>query len=186
MSLVTADDADLFQQWTVDDLAHLPEDGNRYELLDGRLIVSPAPIPLHQDAVLAICDALREACPADLKVFLAPIDYEISRNTSLQPDVVVMRRAGVDRLKPLRTPAVLVVEVVSKGSRTMDPKGKPPAYGRSGVEHYWTFDPSKPHFVARRWCDDGYVTVAEASGGQRIRLDQPYRIEICPEEIIND
>lgn len=47
MTLVTADDAELFPRWTVDDLAHLPEDGNRYELLNGELIVSPAPVPLH-------------------------------------------------------------------------------------------------------------------------------------------
>ena len=192
MSLVTADDADLHHdvqkqwgEWRIDDLAHLPEDGNRYELLNGHLIVSPAPIPLHQRAVRMILGLLDRACPPDLEVFDAPIDYQIGSDTSLQPDLVVMRRADVNLLKPLCKPALLIVEVISKGSRKDDLKDKPPAYARSGAEHYWTFDPLKLHFVARRRNGDGYVEVAEASGEQRIRLDQPYPVELCPAEITN-
>ena len=192
MSVVTADDADVHRgsppkrgEWTVHDLARTPEDGVRRELFHGELIVSPSPIPLHQFAVLAIYEELRAACPPDLKVLVSPIDYEIGLDTSFQPDVVVMRRTDIDRFTPLRKPAVLVVEVLSKGSRTMDLKKKPPAYGSSGVEHYWTFDPRKVHFAARRWRGVEFVEVATATDEQRVRFDDPYPIEICPAEIIN-
>jgi Uma2 family endonuclease len=186
MSLVTADDADLFRRWTVDDLAHLPDDGNRYELLNGRLAVSPSPIPRHQTATFEIGVLLRAACPREMQVLVAPIDYQITSDTSFQPDVVVMRRADVNAfVRPLRGPAELVVEIISKGSRKMDLEEKPPAYARSGVQHYWTFDPLKLQFVARRRSGARYVEVAEASGEQRIRLDEPFPVGICPEEIVN-
>lgn len=186
MTLVTPDEADVSRHWTVDDLAYLPDDGNRYELLNGELIVSPAPIPLHQDAVFEIGVLLRAACPPDVKVYVSPIDYQISFDTSLQPDVVVIPRAGLDRLKPLKTPALLVVEVISKSSKTTDLERKPPAYARSGVDHYWTFDPLNAYFVARRWRGDRYVEVATASEDERIRLDEPFPVEICPAEIIGE
>ncbi len=185
MSLVTADDADLHRKWTVDDLAHLPDDGNRYELLNGELIVSPAPFPLHQRASRAIARILDRACPAHLEVFDAPIDYEIAPDTSVQPDIAVMRRADVDPLKPLSKPALLIVEIISTGSRKLDLERKPPAYARSGADLYWTFDPQKVHFVARRRSGTRYMEVAKASGDQRIRLDEPYPVEICPAELIH-
>jgi Uma2 family endonuclease len=185
MSLVTADDADLDRPRTVDDLAYLPDDGNRYELLDGELVVSPAPIPLHQMAVLGISDALRVACPPDLRVFVAPIDYVIDLHTCLQPDVVVMRRSDVDPLKPLSRPALAIVEIISPSSRATDLAKKPPAYARSGADFYWTLDPYDLHFVARRRRGAEYVETATAAGEQRLRLDEPYPVEICPAEITN-
>jgi Uma2 family endonuclease len=80
---------------------------------------------------------------------------------------------------------VLVVEVLSNSTRKTDLEGKQPAYAISGADHYWTFDPQELHFVARRRQGTEYVSVAEASGEQRIRLDEPYPVEICPAEIIN-
>lgn len=193
MSSMTGEKPDLFRnppprpdEWTVDDLAYLPEgDRSRYELLNGELLVSPSPIPLHQDAVLGICVLLRAACPPDLKAYVAPVDYEIGSDTMLVPDVVVMRRADVDPHTPLRQPAVLVVEVISPSSRKPDLEKKPLAYAMSGVEHYWTFDPDEPHFVAWRREGAEFVMVAEASDRDRIRLDEPFAVEICPAEIIN-
>ncbi len=185
MSLMTADDADLDRVRTVDDLKYLPDDGRRYELLDGELIVSPAPFPLHQRAVQEIFMLLRAACPPDLEVFFSPIDYEINVDTCLQPDLVVMRRADVDLKTPLRKPAVLIVEVISPGSRKTDLDRKPPAYVRSGTDFYWTFDPEAVEFVAWRRRSGRYVEMAKVTGEQRLRLDEPYPVEVCPTEIIN-
>jgi len=185
MTLVTTDDADLDRVRTVEDLAYLPDDGKRYELLDGELIVSPAPFPLHQRAVQEIYVLLRAACTADLEVFVAPIDYEINFNTCLQPDVVVMRRADVNLKTPLRKPAVLVVEVISSSSRKTDLEKKPPAYVRSGADFYWTFDPDDVELVAWRRRSGEYVKVATVTGEQRLRLEEPYPVELCPMELID-
>jgi Uma2 family endonuclease len=179
------DETDVSRHWTIDDLAYLPDEGKRYELIDGELIVSPAPFPLHQVAVLAICDALRVACPPDLIVFVSPIDYEISYDTVLQPDVVVMRRDDFDLKQPLRRPAVLTVEVMSTSSRDTDAKKKPAAYARSGAGYYWTFDPDELVFVAHRRRDADYVQMARVTGDQRLRLVEPYPVEICPAELVH-
>jgi Uma2 family endonuclease len=58
--------------WTVDDLEHLPDDGLRYELLDGILLVTPAPVPIHQGVLGELYKRLDAACPRHLKVFVAP------------------------------------------------------------------------------------------------------------------
>jgi Uma2 family endonuclease len=60
--------------WTVDDLRNLPDDGLRYELVDGTLLVSAAPSKLHQRALGNLHVLLRAGCPAHLEVFLAPTD----------------------------------------------------------------------------------------------------------------
>ena len=58
--------------WTVDDLDDFPDDGNRYELIDGTLLVSPAPNWAHQEMGGTLYVQLRAACPNDLRVMIAP------------------------------------------------------------------------------------------------------------------
>lgn len=192
MTVVTADDAEVHDVpvWmlgdhTVDDLEHTPDDGKRYEIFDGKMVMSPAPTRPHQRATRAIWRLLDRACPPDLEVWFAPVDFQPTRRRSYQPDVMVTRRADPLPEKALQEPPVLAVEVVSRGSRKLDLEVKPQAYATSGIHLCWTFDPQKLHFVARRRQGVEYVTVAEATGEDRIRLDQPYPVEICPAEIIN-
>jgi Uma2 family endonuclease len=192
MRVVTADDADLRDEpvwvlgdFTTDDLEHTPYDGQRYEIFDGKMVVSPAPRSPHQRALRAIFRVLDRACPPDLEVYFAPLDFQPTRNRSYQPDVMVTRRADFETETPVRIPPLLAVEVVSRGSRKLDLELKPQAYATSGIDLYWTFDPRRLLFVARRRRGVEYVEVAEATGEQRIRIDEPYPVEICPAEIIN-
>jgi len=62
-------------EWTFEDLDALPDDGLQYELVDGVLLVTPAPVPRHQRAVLRLAVLLTESCPGDLEVFVAPLDF---------------------------------------------------------------------------------------------------------------
>src|SRR5690625_3097826 len=71
------------------DLENLPEDGHRYELIDGTLIVSPSPIPRHQRAVGRLFLLLHEACPQDQEVFVAPLDVVLSNDSVIIPDLLV-------------------------------------------------------------------------------------------------
>jgi Uma2 family endonuclease len=106
--------------WTVDDLDRLPDDGLRYELVDGVLLVSPAPRPRHQRAVLGLARrVLADACPPELEVFVAPLDFRPARQRSLQPDVLVVRREDVGEDNVSR-PLLLAVEVLSPGTRLRD------------------------------------------------------------------
>ncbi|MGH3444347.1 MAG: Uma2 family endonuclease, partial [Nocardioidaceae bacterium] len=90
------------------DLSALPDDGHRYELIDGTLIVSPASRPRHQDAVLELAVLLRQRCPRHLKVFVAPLDVALGSDTLLQPDVLVARRSDLTE-RDLPAPPVLAV-----------------------------------------------------------------------------
>ncbi len=83
--------------WTVDDIDLLPDDGLQYELIDGILVVSPAPVPRHQRVVVRLLVQLDLACPPELEVLVSPIDFRPDKTTSVQPDVVVVRRAQSGR-----------------------------------------------------------------------------------------
>ena len=106
-------------EWTVDDLETLPDDGLRYELLDGTLIVSPAPVPRHQRAIVRLVLLLSAACPADHEVFVAPLDWQPDRRTSLEPDLLVVRKDRIGEKNITQTPAI-VIEVLSPGTARID------------------------------------------------------------------
>ena len=95
-------------EWTVADLAQTPDDGLRYELVDGVLLVSPAPSNRHQIAVGELFALLRAACPPDVRVMLAPTDYQPTDRRSLQPDLLVARRADVGD-EPISAPLLRVL-----------------------------------------------------------------------------
>lgn len=81
------------QQWTADMVRSLPDDGQRYELIDGVLLVSPSPARQHQRAVRLLLIALQSYCEQhDLGEALdSPADIELSPNDIVQPDVFVLR-----------------------------------------------------------------------------------------------
>ena len=168
--------------WTVDDLDELPDDGFQYELFDGVLVVSPAPVTVHQLAVVGLAYRLRIVCPSELVVLVAPYDFRPTRSRSLQPDVLVARRDQLGE-KNLVHPPVLVVEVLSPSTRSKDLVMKRHAYATSRVPHFWTFDPDGPDFAAHALVGPEYKLVAKASGPERVELTEPYRVAICPDEV---
>src|SRR5438552_13122000 len=101
------------------DLEYMPDDGRRYELIDGELIVSAAPGRVHQRAVGRIYRLLDDACPPGSEVLIAPFAIGLAEDTELQPDVLVARR---DQLtdKELPGPPELAVEVLSPTTRMVD------------------------------------------------------------------
>jgi Uma2 family endonuclease len=170
------------REWTVDDLESLPDDGLRYELVDGMLFVTPAPTPPHQTSVLGLAVALRTACPADLQVFVSPIDYQPNRRRSLQPDLAVVRRSGVGE-KNLVVPPLLVVEVLSPSTRRYDAMVKRGVYEESGVASYWMFDSKVPSLHVSELVAGQFKEVAKAVGGEEIRVERPFPVRLCPAEL---
>jgi Uma2 family endonuclease len=171
-------------QWTVDDLKRLPDDGRRYELYDGVLVVSPSPVAPHQRASRAIFRLLDRACPPELEVFYAPFDFQPTDTRSFQPDVLVVRRHDVEDDKPLHKPLMLAVEVLSPSTRSLDQIFKREMYASSGVDLFWIFDPKQVEFVAYERDGERYMETARATGEERLTLDRPYPVEICPAEIV--
>jgi Uma2 family endonuclease len=170
-------------EWTVDDLAQLPDDGRRYELFDGELVVSPAPFPLHQRSVAAFYRLLYASCPPDLEVLFSPIDFQPTKKRSFEPDLLVARRADVQPMAVLTAPPLLTVEVISRSSRKIDRERKRDMYATSGVDNYWIFDPEDPEFVALRRDGQKYLEIGTAKDDERFLVERPYPVEICPAEI---
>lgn len=129
---------------TYPDLLDLPDDGKRYELLEGELVVSPAPAPRHQRAVVHIAVFLRRAEDAGYGlVYVAPFYVVFDEDHTTEPDVFFIRR---ERLQIVGEDVVrgapdLVVEVLSPGTRRRDLRAKMQTYARFGVPFYWIADP---------------------------------------------
>src|ERR1700685_2276222 len=114
--------------FTWDDLEALPEDGFRWELVDGQLLVTPGPRPRHQRAVRRLCRLLTAACPQDLEVVLSPCDWKISSTTVLVPDLMVVRKDQLDLDEPFTGTPLLVVEVRSPSTAATEQPLKRPQY----------------------------------------------------------
>jgi Uma2 family endonuclease len=137
---------------TYEDYAALPEDGNRYELFDGELVVSPAPRPRHQGASLKLASRLLTHAEAHAlgRVYTAPIDVILSPTTVLQPDIVFVAK-GHERIiteRAIEAPPDLVVEILSPGTSRRDRGAKARLYARFGIAHYWILDPKAHTFEA--------------------------------------
>ena len=170
-------------QWTVDDLDLLPDDGLQYELLDGLLLVSPAPTRRHQRATLELATLLRTHCPSTMEVLVAPLDWRPDNRTSLQPDVLVLADRDLD--SAAADSMILAVEVLSPSTRRKDAVYKRSKYEDAGVPHYWIMDPETPSIIALELVDGRYVTAGEATGDQQITLDKPFRVRIVPAALIS-
>ncbi len=106
------------------DLESITDERHRYELVDGTLIMSPSPRPLHQRAVARVLAALAKVCPAGCEALPAPVDVWITDDTVLIPDVVVGRREAFTERALIGAPE-LVVEVMSPSSEHIDRFLKP-------------------------------------------------------------
>jgi Uma2 family endonuclease len=170
-------------EWTVHDLDLLPDDGLRYELLDGMLLVSPAPSSLHQWTIGRLFLLLNAGCPDDLKVFFAPLDWQPEPLTSLQPDLLVVDAQDVG-VRNITRPLVVAVEVLSPSTRRKDLFLKRSKYQDAGVRSYWIVDPDAPSITVLELVDGQYSTVGEATGDQDLTLDNPFPITIVPSTLV--
>jgi Uma2 family endonuclease len=170
--------------WTVELLETLPDDGLRYEIIDGTLIVSPSPVPVHQRAIVRLTVLLVAACPGDHEVFVAPLDWQPDRRTSLEPDLLVVRRDRSGDKNITQTPT-LVVEVLSPGSARIDRMIKYSRYAEGGIGQYWIVDPRVPSIQVFNLVDGTYVLLAEAAGEEPCPITGPLPVTVIPADLVN-
>ena len=136
--------------WTYEEYAAMPDDGKRYQIVDGVLFMSPSPNRWHQETVGAIFAYLRDHTIRKKlgKVYVAPFDVELNPKTVVQPDVLVILNAHIERILDTRIIGApdLVVEVASPGTTGFDRRQKQDAYALAGVPEYWIVD-SASHTV---------------------------------------
>jgi Uma2 family endonuclease len=176
------------ERYTRADLEHMPDDGRRYELIDGVLVVSSAPGKVHQRAALAMAVLLREACPSGFEVFMAPFAVALAEDTELQPDLVVARGEDLTEKELLGAPA-LAVEVLSNSTKLLDLNVKKERLRRAGAPAYWVVDPVVRPAEARliAWeLDAGgaYQQVADVSGEQVFEAKLPFPVRLVPADLV--
>lgn len=130
---------------TYEDYVGLPDDGRRYEILDGELEVSPAPAPRHQRVLLNLLRIVdRHVEERELgHVYVAPIDVILAPTTIVQPDFVFVAagRESIVTERAIESPPDLAVEILSPWSDRRDRVAKAALYARYRIRHYWIADP---------------------------------------------
>ena len=170
--------------FTASDLDNTRDDGCRYEVIEGRIIVTPSPISKHQNGIGQLFLLLNHYCPDGFRVMIAPLDWRTSGGDSLQPDLMVIREEDYnpDGFQ-LETP-LLVIEVLSPSTRIYDQGDKRSTYESLGVNGYWIVDPAAPGITALQLRDGAYVEIGQAVGSQTFEASYPYPVSIVPDDLI--
>lgn len=176
---------------TYDDYLRLPDDGKRYEILEGVLHVVPSPTTRHQrisrELEFIIYQYVTQHGMGE--VFYAPLDIVFSRTSIVQPDLIYVsrERQSVITEKHIAGAPDLVVEIISQSTSAADRVTKAQVYARYGVPYYWVVDPEKKaaeefrlergiYMLVRSW-EDEEVFSPEIFPGLRVDLrklwDQP-------------
>lgn len=172
--------------FTVNDLEVMPDDGRRYELIDGMLIVTPAPGWNHQQGSGALFVQLWNACTLEFRVLSAPFGVRTSLRNELQPDILVARYVDLTP-KNLPVAPVLAVEVLSASTALNDLNNKKAAYERMGTTSYWVLDAELPGRLTVFELDQRgrYTEVASVCGDEKYTTDQPFPITIVPARLLD-
>ncbi|MFD7153265.1 Uma2 family endonuclease [Kribbella sp. NPDC059898] len=168
-----------FGPWTTADLAGLPDDGQRYEIIDGSLLVTPAPAPRHQLVAGRLSVFLREAAPAGADV-VEGTNVQLNTGRLLVPDVIVAQSAALlTAAVALRPEDVhLVVEVVSPSNAAMDRVFKPQLYAAAGIGWMWRVE-LEPEGVQIVVVDlRSGSPVVHARSTDVLEVDAPFAVEI--------
>jgi len=129
---------------TYDDYAKLPEEGPRYELVDGKLeLMSPAPTSDHQLISNNLVSVMNDSCRHDYLILDAPIDLILAKNQVRQPDIVMIHRSRhhIITRRGIEGAPDLIVEILSPSTALNDKREKRQTYARFGISEYWIVDP---------------------------------------------
>ncbi len=135
---------DASKKWTVEDYLQLGEDFH-YQLIEGELIMSPAPNPYHQEVVLRLCRVLDDFCnKIKGKTYFSPIDVYLDEHNVYQPDLILLTSDSLNKIsdRGIEGTPELVVEILSPSNSHIDRYQKKEAYHKFGVKEYWMIDPN--------------------------------------------
>jgi Uma2 family endonuclease len=161
---------------TYEDYAELPDDGNRYELVDGKLeLMSPAPGRTHQIISRRLLLLLSQDCESEYEIVAAPVDVVLSSTEVRQPDLVMIHLSRLSIYKErgsIEEPPDLVVEILSPSSLKRDKIAKHQAYALFGVPEYWILNPGDETLEQHLLGSDGKYDLIDVYTG-----DEPIRSE---------
>ena len=151
---------------TYDDYRELPNDRNRYEILDGELSVTPAPATKHQIALGNLYRIISIHVFANQigRLLLAPTDLLLAVTTVVQPDLIFIGndRSQVVTERGVEGAPTLVIEILSPTTHRTDRETKAQLYAKYSVPHYWLIDPDQQVLEAYELSGDQYNLVTKA------------------------
>jgi Uma2 family endonuclease len=175
------------EPWTVEDLDQLPPDnGMKYEILDGSLVVRPRANTYHDGVAAEICYLFSSQGPRE---YLASMEAGLKvrdGTTYLVPDAVLAARSAyknrdTDYLSP--SDVLIVVEVLSRSNRGHDLVTKRHYYAVAGIPQYWIADPDEQTITVLALDDKTYVERVVVKRGDTWRTDTPFPLTIIASEI---
>jgi Uma2 family endonuclease len=168
-------------EWTVDEVLALAEDqttGQRIELLDGALLMSPAPTSAHQRVLQEVQYGFRGKLPAGTEL-LPGVNVRLADRRLLIPDFVVLTCAGADTTYYDCSEVLLAGEIESPSTKVFDRTLKRQVYAEAGVPFYLLVDPAKKPAEALLFelVDGVYVLLAKSESG-RIEFTRPFQVTL--------
>ncbi len=158
---------------TYDDYANTPDD-ERYQLIDGELILSPAPYVIHQWVSKGLYALMLPAERMGLGwVYFAPVDVVLSNHDVVQPDLLFIskERAEIFTAANVQGAPDLVVEILSPSTSRLDWTRKRDLYARHGVKEMWLVDPEERKLWALLLRDGELQIAGEYREGQSFSSD---------------
>ncbi|MCC6630021.1 MAG: Uma2 family endonuclease [Chloroflexi bacterium] len=158
--------------WTYDDYCALPDDGRRYEIIDGVLYMTPSPKEAHQ-AISALLTAhlmTHVQFRGRGRVYAAPFDVRLGPGNVVQPDVIVVRNDNLSIITPDNIVGApdLVIEIASPSTTGYDRRQKQDAYAAAGVDEYWLIDPAARTIEVLRLEDGAYRSLGAFRNGAQL------------------
>jgi Uma2 family endonuclease len=154
--------------YTAEDLARMPDDGKRYEIIGGELIASPAPSTKHQWVSDALTAQIRvHGLQGRLgAAYFAPVDVRLGLHNIVQPDIVFVQRGNIRIVDDsgINGAPDLVIEIVSPSSRGRDRIRKSALYADSGVPEFWLVDPDTETILAQELREGRYHPIPSEDG----------------------
>lgn len=162
--------------FTVADLERVPDDGMRYEVVNGSLFVTPPAGYPHNRRAQHIGLALLRAAPAELAVLMTGTQaVALDGGDGPCPDVLVFQPGDYSLAVPVAAVA-LVVEVTSPSNRSNDTVTKLERYARAGIPHYWIVDPDR---IAVYELPPGSERYREVQAGRRVHVTAPFPVDVA-------
>ncbi len=154
------------------DLLVMPDDGRRYEIHGGKLVVVPSPLPCHQIAVTELVMLLHEYGRRSGGIALAaPLDIVLDEHDVVQPDIVFFRAERRHLVRPYavtRAAPDIAVEVLSPSTAGIDRGRKMRMFARYGVPEYWIVAPGPLQIEVHVLKDGAYRRAQVATGGDTV------------------
>ncbi len=158
-------------KFTYEDYLNTPDD-KRYELLDGELVMPPAPGELHQSVSGMLGWKLVQFAVENRlgRVYHAPFDVVLSNTDVVQPDLIFVSNERADIITPANIQGApdLVVEILSPSTATRDKTFKRSLYARHGITEYWMVDLTEKNITILRLGERGFEVINTYGEGETL------------------